>query len=415
MINKLELLIAFRYLRSKRKEGFISIITLFSFIGIMIGVATLIIVMSVMNGFHHELVDRILGINSHLTIRSNLESGVRNHEKIISEIKKIENIEYANKLIESQVLFNSKSISVGGLARGINAEDLKQKDLIRNNLISGKFFKDTDKNKIIMGSNLAQNLHLSVGGKVKVISPTTNKTILGAIPRIKTYEVVGIFESGIYEYDITTIFMPFKAAEIHFKLKDSSSAIEIFSKDLKKLDYLKYQIFRIIKDNPALYINDWQEVNQSFIDALKIERVVMFLILTLIILVAAFNIISSLIMLVNDKKNNIACLRVMGMHKGNIVKIFLITGSVIGFAGTLFGLIIGVIFSANINEIKNWLENMTDSSLFDPTIYFLSNLPSKIFISDIILVISMSLAISILATIYPAFKASKTSPAEILK
>ena len=196
-MTKLELLIAFRYLRSKRKEGFISVITLFSFIGIVIGVATLIIVMSVMNGFHHELVGRILGINSHITIQSNQKSVIANYPKIIEKIAKLDNVKHLNPIVESQVMFNSSSGSFGGMARGLKAKDLKEKELIRNNLISGEFYSDKDKNKIIMGSNLAQNLNLAVGDKVKIISPTTNKTILGAIPRIKTYEISWIFQTGL--------------------------------------------------------------------------------------------------------------------------------------------------------------------------------------------------------------------------
>ena len=210
--------------------------------------------------------------------------------------------------------------------------------------------------------------------------------------------------------------MPFEVAQIHFKLRNSTSTIEILSKDINNLSELKYNIYKILgEDLNGVYVHDWKESNRSFIDALKIERTVMFLILTLIIIVAAFNIISSLIMLVNDKKKNIACLRVMGMHKSGIIKIFLISGGVIGFSGTLLGLAIGILFSANINSIKEWIDNMTESTLFDPTIYFLSNLPSKIFISDVALVTSMSILISFLATIYPALKASKTNPSEILK
>jgi lipoprotein-releasing system permease protein len=415
-MSKLEFLIAFRYLKSKRKEGFISVITLFSFIGIIIGVATLIIVMSVMNGFHHELVGRILGVNSHITIQSYQKSGIKNYSQIINEIAKNEYVKSVNPMVESQVMFNSNNGSFGGIARGIKQDDLQNKDLIKNNLIAGKFYSDQDKNKIIMGSNLAQNLNLNIGDKVKIISATTNKTILGNIPRIKSYEISGIFQTGLYEYDLTMIFMPLEAAQIHFKYKNSASHIEIFSSDLNLLSDIKYDIYQILRNDIAtLNINDWQEANRSFIDALKIERTVMFLILTLIILVAAFNIISSLIMLVNDKKKNIACLRVMGMSQSNIIKIFLISGGIIGFIGTILGLIIGVLFSNNINSIKEWLDNMTDSSLFDPTIYFLSHLPSKVFISDVIIIVMMSILISFIATIYPALKASKTNPAEILK
>lgn len=415
MFSKLEFLIALRYLKSKRQEGFISITAVFSFIGIMIGVATLIIVMSVMNGFRYELVNRILGINSHLTIYSNNES-IKDYNQIIDELKQYSQIKYINPIVESQVMVANKSKASGGLVKGIKLEDLQHKTLISSNIKSGDLKNFNDKNAILMGSTLASNLGLNVGDNVKIVSPESNNTIIGSIPRIKTYKVAGIFESGMYEYDSTTLFMPLESAQIHFKFREAASAIEIFSSDPNNMLQLKREINSLlIKKYPDDYIIDWQQSNSSFIDALKVESTVMFLILTLIIIVAAFNIISSLIMLVNDKKKNIACLRTMGMSKGSILRIFLICGSTIGFCGTMLGLIIGVTFSANINNIKLWLESMSGTTLFNPAIYFLSTLPSKIFVSDVILITFMSLLLSFLATIYPALKASKANPAEILR
>lgn len=415
MFTKLEFLIAFRYLKAKRQEGFISIIAIFSFVGIMIGVATLIIVMSVMNGFRYELVNRILGINSHLTVYAQ-DGKIKNYDDIIRDIRKDEGVKYVNPLIESQVMVAANNKANGGLVKGIAMKDLQHKDLISNNIIAGSIKNFNDKNAILIGSNLAGNLSLQVGDKVKLVSSESNNTLIGSIPRIKTYNVVGIFESGIYEYDSTTIFMPLTAAQLHFKLKDAVSAVEIFSKDPNEMVELKRQINQLLINKYSdKYLVDWQQSNASFIDALKVERTVMFLILTLIILVAAFNIISSLIMLVNDKQKNIACLRTMGMYKGSILRIFLICGSTIGFCGTLLGLIIGLLFSANINTIKMWLESISGTTLFNPTIYFLSQLPSKIFVSDIVLITTMSLLLSFLATIYPALKASKANPAEILR
>jgi len=414
MFSKLEFLIAFRYLKSKRKEGFISVIAIFSFVGIMIGVATLIVVMSVMNGFRYELVNRILGINAHLTIYSHAHQ-ISGYEKIIDEIKKIPGVKFVNPLVESQAMLSVPSKNAGGLIKGIKLSDLENKTLISKNITAGNIEKLSNKNAVIVGSSVAQSMNLKIGDKMKIISAETSETIIGAIPRIKTYEVAGVFDSGMYEYDSTTVFMNFEMAQIHFRFPNSVSAIEIFADDATKIDAIKLQLYEILINYPNLYATDWQQANAGFIDALKVESTVMFLILALIILVAAFNIISSMIMLVNDKNKNIALLRTIGMSKSAVMRIFLICGSSIGVVGTFLGLLIGVLFSANINNIKRWLESVTDTALFNPTIYFLSTLPSKIFISDVVIIVSMALILSFLATLYPAYRASKSNPAEILR
>jgi len=415
MFSKLEFLIALRYLKSKRQEGFISVIAIFSFVGIMIGVATLIIVMSVMNGFRYELVNRILGINSHLTVYSH-EGSIKNYQQVIEQLKTLQNLEYTNPIVESQAMLTANGKAAGGLIKAVELDDLKYKKLITQNIVKGDINSLNDKNEILIGSGVANSMRLDVGDSLKIISSETNDTILGSIPRIKTYKIGGVFESGMYEYDNSTVFMNFSAAQIHFRYKNSTSAIEIFGGDATQIEELKRQISNLISnDFPELYILDWQQANASFIDALKVERTVMFLILALIILVAAFNIISSLIMLVNDKKKNIACLRTMGIAKASVMRIFLICGSLIGVSGTLLGLIIGVVFSININNIKKILESLTDTNLFNPAIYFLSQLPSKIFVSDVVIITGMALILSFLATIYPAHKASKSNPAEILR
>lgn len=416
MFSKLEFLIALRYLKSKRKEGFISVIAVFSFIGIMIGVATLIVVMSVMNGFRYELVNRILGINSHLSIYSH-SSQISNYEKLVEDIKKIPGVKFVNPIVESQAMLSSADKNAGGLIKGIKVEDLQNKQLIADNIMVGELDNLKNKNSVIVGSAIASSMNLTVGDQIKIISAETNETIIGAIPRIKTYKVGGVFNSGMYEYDSTTIFMNFKMAQTHFRSKNSATGIEVFVDDATDLEQVKLELYNLLIDgnNSNLYFNDWQQANASFIDALKVERTVMFLILTLIILVAAFNIISSMIMLVNDKKKNIALLRTIGMTKSQIMRIFLICGSSIGVVGTFLGFVIGVLFSENIDNIKKWLESVTDTTLFNPTIYFLSTLPSKVFASDVIMIVGMALVLSFLATIYPAYKASKSNPAEVLR
>lgn len=415
MFSSLEFFLAFRYLKAKRSEGFISVIAIFSFLGITIGVATLIIVMSVMNGFRFELVQRILGINSHLSITS--KQPIENYHEIIANINQnIKQIIYANPIVESQAMLISGSQNQGVLIKGITEPDLSYKELIVNNIISGNIASINNKNQIIIGSTLAQNLNLTVGDSLKLVSAETNSTIIGTIPRIKTYQIGAVFNSGLFEYDSSTIFINFEMSQIHFKYPNSVTSIEVFSNDLNNLASIKHNLVKFLSQtNPNLLVSDWQDANASFIEALKIESTVMFLILTLIILVAVFNLISSMIMLVNDKKKNIALLRTIGFSKKNILNIFMICGSTIGFLGTFFGVLLGVVFSANINNIKLWLESATNSNLFNPAIYFLSNLPSKIFISDVITITAMSLIFSFLATLYPAYKASKSQPAEILR
>jgi lipoprotein-releasing system permease protein len=414
MFSKLEFLIALRYLKSKRKEGFISVIAIFSFVGIMIGVATLIVVMSVMNGFRYELVNRILGINSHLTIYSR-DHQIADYEEILDEVKKISGVKFVNPLVESQAMLSTPNKNLGGLVKGIKLEDLKNKSLISKNIVAGNIDDLADKNSIIIGSGIAQNMNLKVGDALKLISADTSETIIGTIPRIKTYQIAGVFESGMYEYDSSTVFANFNMAQIHFRFPSTASGIEIFVDDAMNLEQIKSQLNPILLKRSNLYTTDWQQANSGFIDALKVESTVMFLILALIILVAAFNIISSMIMLVNDKNKNIALLRTLGMTKFGVMRIFLICGSSIGVVGTFLGLAIGVLFSANINSIKHWLESATNTSLFNPAIYFLSTLPSKIFVSDVVLITSMALILSFLATLYPAYKASKANPAELLR
>ncbi len=415
MFSSLEFFLAFRYLKAKRSEGFISVIAIFSFLGITIGVATLIIVMSVMNGFRFELVQRILGINSHLSITG--DHHIENYSEVIENLtKNIKQISHLNPIVESQAMLIANQQNQGVLIKGINTTDLFYKELIKNNIIAGDINNISNKNQVIIGSTLAQNLNLAVGDSLKLVSAETNSTIIGTIPRIKTYQVGAIFNSGLFEYDSGTVFTNFAMAQIHFKVPNSATSIEVFTNNLDDIENIKINIKKLLaKTNPNLMVSDWQDANASFIEALKIESVVMFLILTLIILVAVFNLISSMIMLVNDKKKNIALLRTIGFSKKNILNIFVICGSTIGFLGTFFGVLLGVIFSANINNIKLWLESITNSNLFNPAIYFLSNLPSKIFVSDVVIITSMSLVLSFLATLYPAYKASKSQPAEILR
>lgn len=415
MLSKLEWFIALRYLKSKRREKFISITAVFSFIGILLGVATLIVVMSVMNGFREELVSKIVGINAHITVFLKHDSKYQ-YKEIINKIKNIDNVDKVNSIIENQVMITNEEKAVGGLVKGINLVDLKNKKEIYNNIKTknNEIINNFDDSSIILGKQLANSLGAEIGDNIKIISPEINTTIIGVIPKIKTYKIIGTFSSGAYEYDSMIAFIPFTMAQKQFNYKNSAGSIEIFLKDSSNANKTLIDISNTL-EKYDFSIVDWKEANSSLISALNVERNVMFLILTLIILIAVFNIISSLIMLVMDKNKQIAILKTIGVNNFSIMKIFFICGTIIGVLGTTIGTIIGTLFAYNIENIRHFLENMFGLDLFNPTIYFLSQLPSKVYISDIIIVSSMSILLSFLATIYPAYKASKTNPAEILR
>ena len=417
MFSSLEFFIAFRYLKAKRREKFISVTALFSFIGILLGVATLIVVMSVMNGFREELVSKIIGINAHISIFPKYESKYQ-YNQIIEDLQYITNIKTINPIIENQVMITNSERAIGGVVKGLYFNDLKSKSEIYNNLQIQKNFNvdDFDVNSnVIIGSQMAINLNLVLGDDVKIISPEVNSTIIGVIPKMKTYKIVGIFSSGAYEYDSMIAFIPFNMAQKQFNYRDSVSSIEIFLKDASQAQNTMFEIEQTLGDKYNFNIIDWKGANSSLISALNVERNVMFLILTLIIIIAVFNIISSLIMLVMDKNKQIAILKTIGVSNFSIMKIFFICGTTIGVTGTILGTVCGTLFAYNIENIRHFLENIFGLNLFNPTVYFLSQLPSKVFVGDVVIVSLMSILLSFLATIYPAYKASKTNPAEILR
>ena len=411
--NQTEQMIAFRYIKSRRVEGFISIAAWFSLIGIMLGVATLIVVMSVMNGFRTELVDRILGINGHLVVYEKNEPYVSNYNQIINKISDIKNVIAVTPHLEGQALAKSKSTVSGVIIRGVNWSDLAAKKLLWKSLTQLTIDNYKNNKDIIIGYRLAQRLNVNVGDFISLISPNGMETALGILPIKKNFKIGGFFDIGMYEYDNNFIFIPWKKAELFFSTKNIAHGIEIFLKDEKFTSSVSSNVKN--KLGNELLVIDWKKRNSAFMSALAVEKNVMFIILSLIILVAAFNIISSMIMLVQTKKSDIALMRTMGASKYVIIRIFVLTGSIIGLLGTFAGTILGVVISSNIEAIRNFLTTILGSELFSAEIYFLSKLPSDIHINEVIMVICVSIFLTLFASVFPAWKASRISPAEALR
>ena len=406
-------MIAFRYIKSRRVEGFISISAWFSLLGIMLGVATLIVVMSVMNGFRTELVDRILGINGHLIIYSKNERTIPNYTKIINKILDTPNVVAVTAHLEGQALAKNKNSISGVIIRGSKWSDLAAKKILWKSLNQSTISNFKDKQNIIMGYRLGQKLNLKVGDFVSLISPNGMETALGVLPVNQNFKIGGFFDMGMYEYDNNFIFIPWKKAELFLSTNNVAHGIEVFLKDQKLTSSVNLQLQS--KLNKNLIVIDWKKRNSSFMNALAVEKNVMFVILTLIILVAAFNIISSMIMLVQTKKADIALMRTMGASQYLIIKVFMLTGSIIGFSGTFFGVLLGVFVSMNIEKIRQLITSIFGQELFSAEIYFLSKLPSDININEVLIVICISIFLTLLASIFPAWKASKISPAEALR
>lgn len=412
MFSKFERMAAWRYMRAKRKEGFISVITGFAFTGIALGVATLIIVMSVMNGFKEELLNRILGINGHISIVAAPGFPFNNYKKAVADLEGISGIEIAIPLIEKQLLVSSGRSAEGAMVRGINKEDILNKKVMRDGFAQMDIEYFTG-NVVVLGDKLAQKLGVFVDDEITLISPNGKVTAFGSVPRMKSYRVVGTFSMGMYEYDANYVFMPLEAAQKYFGLKNSATMIDVSLTDAKQLPAMRNLIEKSVSLDA--YVYDWKQTNSAFFNAIDVERNVMFLILTLIILVAAFNIITGLIMLVKDKSRDVAVLRTMGATRGMIMRIFFIDGAFIGLVGTSIGVVLGLLFCDNIENIRQFLQNISGRDLFSAEIYFLSQLPAKVDTTEVAVVVGMTLIISFLATLYPAYRASKFEPAEALR
>ncbi len=405
--------IAWRYLWSKRTDSFISIIRTFSLLGIALGVATLIVVMSVMNGFRQELTQKVLDFNSHLSIFDG-EGDFQNYAKILSQLKEMPEVLQAIPVIEGQGLLSAHGKSLGVMIKSFPFQDLiKREVLFKQNLIGDFSSFQESGNTIALGRHLAEKLHVRVGDRVSFLSPDGNVTPFGVLPRLQSFKVVALFESGMFEYDSATAFIPFAAAQTFFHKGAGVDHIDLFLENPHQSEQL---VEKIQSQTPqSLKFLSWTEAHASFFEIVKIERNVMFIILTMIILVAVFNIVSGLVMLVKDKTQDIAILKTMGAGQQSILKIFLCVGSSIGILGTLSGVALGVLVASNLERLRQFVQSLTGSTLFNQEFYFLTELPVVINGGEILGICTMSIGFSFLATLYPAWRAAKLNPVQALR
>ena len=414
MFSNIERLLIFKFIFSKKTDGYISVFSWFSIIGIMIGVAAIIIVMSVMNGFREELTSRILGINGHLNIFS--ERAQINTE----ELELIENFNFETSsiypLIETQALLISDTSSQGVFLKGYDNSKIDKKHFLNNSIIEGRIFSN-DPNEIIIGYALANRLKLEIEDKIRIAIPKSENTIFGNIPRFKTLNVSGIFNLGMYEYDSNFVFTNSKIPRKLLMFENNNyNKIEIFTKNPNNIDNLKNKINEnITTSNNKIFALSWKDLNAPLMNALKVEKNVMFLILALIVIVASMNIISGLIIYVKEKNKDIAILKTLGFSNYSLLKIFFSIGLTIGLIGTISGTILGIIITENLQIIQNFLEKFLDTELFSEEIYFLSTLPSDIKYEEVLFVFIISIIITILSTIFPAIRASNIDPIVSLK
>lgn len=407
-----EWLLAFRYLGARRKEGFISIIAGFSFLGIMLGVATLIIVMSVMNGFRSELFSKMLGVQGHAVVYK-IGGGFNDYDAVADRLATVQGVAQVSPMIEGQVMVSGPAATGGALVRGLRARDIMSIPLVGDRIVEGSLDGFDDSAAIAIGKRMAENLRVGIGDALTLVNPRGRSTPFGTKPNIKQYRIAAIFEIGMSEYDKTIAFLPLAEAQLFFNQRGRVNVLDIRVDDPDGIGALRPRLVQA--GGPTVNIQDWTERNESFFTVLEVERVMMFIILSLIVLVAALNIISGLMMLVKDKGRDIAILRTMGATKGAMMRVFLITGASIGIVGTLCGLILGVLFATYIEPIRAAISWLLGVRLFDPSVYYLASMPAEVDPWETASIVVMAIVISILATLYPSWRASRLDPVEALR
>ena len=408
-----EWMLALRYLRARRKEGFISVLAGFSFLGILLGVFTLITVMAVMNGFRKELFNKILGLNGHVIVQKIGGEDFEGFADAAQRVASVPGVKHVVPLIEGQAMASTPHQAIAGLVRGVTEEGIKSLELVSGNIRFGTLEGFDRFEGIAIGTRLANALRVNVGDPVTLVSPRGAATPFGTAPRVKPYRVLAVFEMGMSEYDRTMIFMPLAEAQRYFNKGAAVDVLEVFVSDP---DQVAEQVGRLRGAGlSGLFFSDWRQRNESFFTVLEVERNMMFIILSVIVVVAAFNIISGLIMLVKDKGREIGILRTMGATQGAIMRVFLITGASIGVVGTLAGALLGVIFCWKIDEIRQFVAWLTNTNLFNPEIYYLTRLPADINARTTVVIVFMALVLSVLATLYPSWRASRLDPVEALR
>ncbi|MBI2719950.1 MAG: lipoprotein-releasing ABC transporter permease subunit [Rhizobiales bacterium] len=420
-----EWMLAARYLRARRKEGFISVISLFSFLGILLGVATLIVVMAVLNGFRAELLDKVLGFNGHISVYSSGLTPISNYRDIEVRLAKVPGVTRVTALVEGQAFVTSSRNGTGALVRGISEADFKRLPSITNKDLTTALvdpgvpdavpsLDGFDKaGGVAIGQGLADRHLLGLGSSITILSPDGPDTVVGTVPQSKTYKVVAIFKVGMSDYDSGVVYMPMAEAQDLFSVGDGASQIELFVDNPDDVDAYVAPVQEAA--GPDMQVQTWKARNLAFFTALAVERNVMFLVLTMIILVAALNIISGLIMLVKDKGHDIAILRTMGATRGAVQRVFFLTGAVIGVAGTLGGLVVGLLICLNVERIRQFVQYLSGVDPFNPELYYLAQLPARLDSWQTFLIVLMSLALSFLATLYPSWRAARLDPVEALR
>lgn len=415
---KYEWFIGLRYLKAKRKQAFISVITFISIAGVTLGVMALIVVLAVMNGFEKTLKEKILGTQAHLVLLKASQQGMDNYEEILLKVEKVKGVISAAPFIFNQVMLSSESNVSGAVLKGVDPDRVGNVTELPRNLKIGSLedLKQEiyeEKPSIILGEELAKHLSVSINDFIQVISPLGTMTPMGMMPKMKRFRVTGIFHSGMYEYDNTMGYISLKSAQKFFGLRDNVTGIEIKTNDIYKVKDLAKEIRKTL--GASFWTKDWMEMNRNLFSALKLEKIAMFIILVLIVLVAGFNIISMLIMVVMEKNKDIAILKSMGAPSADIFKIFIIEGSVIGIIGTILGTFLGLGAAFNLEKITEFVENLLGFKILPSDVYYIDKLPSQVNPFDVCLIILTAILISVLSTLYPSWRASRLDPAEALR